>query len=158
VPDSDPTTITDPLDADTDADGLEDGVEDGDQDGAVDASGIWESNPLDGDTDDDGLSDGAEVVTYGTDPLDPDTDADGLLDGLEVGVTTPVSAGISDESGIPYAGTESPTWTPDHDPTTTTDPLDADSDGDGWSDGEEDTNKNGRVDDGESNPNDPNGT
>ena len=41
----------------------------------------------------------------------------------------------------------------DADPTTTTDPLDEDSDDDGLLDGEEDLNGNGRVDDGETDPN-----
>ena len=36
-----------------------------------------------------------------------------------------------------------------------TDPLNADSDGDGLSDGEEDLNRNGRVDPGETDPNNP---
>ena len=39
------------------------------------------------------------------------------------------------------------------DPATTTDPLDDDSDNDGWLDGEEDQNYNGRVDVGEKDPN-----
>ena len=37
---------------------------------------------------------------------------------------------------------------------TTTDPLDPDSDEDGFSDGQEDKNHNGQIDPGESNPND----
>ena len=44
-------------------------------------------------------------------------------------------------------------FVPDADPTTTTDPLDEDSDNDGLLDGEEDANHNGRVDAGETNPN-----
>ena len=44
-------------------------------------------------------------------------------------------------------------FVPDADPTTTTDPLDEDSDDDGQLDGEEDANHNGRVDAGETNPN-----
>jgi hypothetical protein len=35
---------------------------------------------------------------------------------------------------------------PDLDPSSTTDPLDDDSDNDGWLDGEEDKNHNGRLD------------
>ena len=42
---------------------------------------------------------------------------------------------------------------PDLDPTTTTDPLDPDTDNDRLTDGQEDTNHNGRVDPGESCPN-----
>jgi len=41
---------------------------------------------------------------------------------------------------------------PDLDPSTTTDPLDDDSDKDGLLDGQEDTNHNGRLDSGETNP------
>ena len=39
------------------------------------------------------------------------------------------------------------------DPSTTTDPLDADTDDDGLADGEEDPKHNGRVDPGEKDPN-----
>ena len=42
---------------------------------------------------------------------------------------------------------------PDLDPITTTDPLLADSDGDGRNDGVEDANHNGAIDLGESDPN-----
>jgi hypothetical protein len=41
---------------------------------------------------------------------------------------------------------------PDLDPTTTTDPLNSNTDNDKKDDGEEDINFNGRVDSGESNP------
>ena len=44
---------------------------------------------------------------------------------------------------------------PDADPLTMTDPLDDDTDGDGFTDGAEDTNGNGAVDPGESDPLDP---
>jgi len=43
------------------------------------------------------------------------------------------------------------------DPTTTTDPTDDDSDNDGWLDGEEDQNYNGRMDAGEKDLNKFNG-
>ncbi len=83
--------------------------------------------------DDDGLDD-AEEAALGTDPCDPDTDHDGLLDGIEVHGDNP------------------------------TNPLDADSDDDGLCDGPvtvgtciagEDLNANGRVDAGETDPNNP---
>jgi hypothetical protein len=62
---------------------------------------------------------------YGTEAANSDTDVDGLLDGIEVDGSNP------------------------------TDPLVADADGDGLKDGEEDTNANGSLDAGETNPNDP---
>ena len=57
----------------------------------------------------------------------------------------------------PTAGTDPDrgSFVPDSDPTTTTDPLDPDTDGDGTPDGLEDCNRNGRVDPGERDPNDP---
>ena len=44
---------------------------------------------------------------------------------------------------------------PDLDRTTTTDPLNADSDNDHRKDGDEDRNHNGRMDPGETDPNSP---
>ncbi len=154
---------TDYLDNDTDNDGITDGDE-------VDFYG---TDPLDADTDDDGLSDGDEV--YGldqtpesgdeTDPLNPDTDDDGLTDGLELGIDTPVPGGVSDELNVPYLGTDtgpdSP-WAPDTDTSTTTDPLDEDSDHDTLRDGDEDADQDGAWDgdqpgtsSDEADPNDP---
>ena len=69
VPDAQPVTTTDPLDADSDDDGLEDGQEDLDLDGGVDAQ---ESDPSMFDTDGDGLSDGLEAgVTQATPDTNP---------------------------------------------------------------------------------------
>ena len=125
---------------DSDADGLDDAAElvfgtdphdpDTDGDGLNDGAEVNTAgtDPHDPDTDDDGLNDGAEVNTHRTDPLDADTDSDGLSDGLELGVG-------------------------DADPTTRTNPLRADTDSGGVSDGVEDTNRNGRVDPGERDPN-----
>ena len=87
------------------------------------------------DSDGDGLTDQDEINIYGTNPTLYDTDGDGLGDGIEVGVVEL-----------------------DADPTTTTDPLNPDSDGDGYLDGNngvdpcEDCNNNGQVDLGESSP------
>jgi hypothetical protein len=155
---------TDPFDDDTDDDLLQDGVEDSDQDGTVDAG---ETDPLDADTDDDALFDGGEdadgdgMVDAGeTDPLDDDTDDDGLSDGLESGVTAYIPDGWSDGNSTPFDGTDS-SWQPDTDGSSTTDPLDADTDDDGLCDGAiapsgciggEDSNANGRVDTGETDP------
>lgn len=118
TPDLDPTTTTDPNDADTDDDGIIDGNEDANGDGAF--SGLE------------------------TDPVHRDTDSDWLLDGTELGLTAAQSAD-SDPS----------IFVADADPTTTTDPLQADSDGGGVADGTEDANWNGDVDADECDPNDP---
>ena len=61
-----------------------------------------------GDSDGDGLTDDEEVNVYGTDPTLFDSDGDGLGDGVELGL-------------VGY----------DADPSTTTDPRNPDSDGDG---------------------------
>ncbi|MDF7808835.1 hypothetical protein P4E94_15405, partial [Pontiellaceae bacterium B12219] len=62
------------LKPDTDGDGLSDG----------DEVNEYNTDPLQSDTDDDGLSDGDELNTSGTDPLNADCDEDGILDGDEV--------------------------------------------------------------------------
>jgi hypothetical protein len=115
-----------PLDSDSDGDGISDAVEN-----SIDCL-----DPLDADTDDDGIA--------------IDSDDDGIQDGTELGVTTPVA----DPDGAgPLKGTDMAVFQPDLDPTSSTDPLDADTDDDGWLDGQEDKNHNGRVDAGEKNPN-----
>lgn len=122
-------------------------VQDSDGDGLTDdEEAALGTAPDDADSDDDGVIDGDEVVA-GTDPLDCDTDGDTLPDGLEMGVD------------MPHADTAAAgCFVPDADPTTTTDPLNVDSDGDGagcW-DGEEDADGNGAVDaPAETDPNDP---
>ncbi len=167
---------------DTDRDGLDDEEEsrlgtnpnnpDTDDDGLLDGEEVENgANPLDADSDDDGLIDGEEGRACPTcDPapfsdidadglaavLDPDSDGDGLFDGLELGITEPVPARTID--GFASAGTDVSvgSFTPDADPTTTTNPANPDTDGDGLLDGQEDQNRNGRVDPGETDPNDPN--
>ncbi len=110
--------------------------------------------PDDDDCDDDGLADasvtGSEdlnnngVVDPGeTDPENWDTDGDGLSDGLERGLTAPEGRNTD---------IASPHWRPDADPSTRTDPLSADTNGDTVLDGQEDVNANGAVDPGESDP------
>jgi hypothetical protein len=130
-------TVTDTF-TDSDGDGFEDRfeIENG-------------SDPFDADTDDDGIIDSEEPNPYedsdgdGINNVnDPDSDNDGLSDGTEVGITTPnedtdISAGF---------------FIPDADPTTTTDPLNPDSDEGGVLDGDEDLNRDGKVDEGERDP------
>lgn len=114
------------------------------------------SSEIDRDSDDDGLSDGAEdanhngVVNAGeTDPCNVDTDNDGIQDGTELGVTAP----IADPDGAgPLLGTNVTVFIADADPSTVTSAVLADTDGDGFGDGIEDSNHNGRFDSGESNP------
>ncbi|MFH1529163.1 MAG: choice-of-anchor L domain-containing protein [Pseudomonadota bacterium] len=138
---------TDPLDRDTDGDGIEDGEEVvAGQDGFV-------TDPLDADSDDDGVSDGDEI-DRGTDPTDRDSDDDGIDDGTELGRTSPIAGGVSD-GGYDFAGTDPDVFVPDADPTTTTDPNDADTDDGGLDDGDEDLNHDGAIDEGETDPNDP---
>jgi len=127
-------------DADSDSDGLTDALE-------LDTG----TDPFDDDSDDDGLLDGPGsgedtnangVVDPGeTDPGDSDSDNDGIQDGTEKGLTQPEGS-----------DTNMALFVPDADPSTTTDPTDADSDDDGLLDGQEDTNHNGMVDPGESDP------
>jgi len=124
---------------DTDNDGLSDFIEEG---SCMDAA--------DADSDDDGIIDGHEDANHNglldageTDPCNIDTDGDGIQDGTEFGYT---ASDITED-------TDNDIFQPDLDPATTTDPLAADSDDDGLSDGEEDTNLNGRTDAGESDPN-----
>jgi hypothetical protein len=150
--DADPRSNTSPVDADTDGDGLPDGVEDANKNGKVDPG---ETSPLLKDSDCDGLIDGPSaggfkgedlngngIVDPGeTDPRKFDSDGDGLSDGVESGITT-----------SPDPANCAAIFIPDADPSTTTDPTNPDTDGDGVSDGAEDTNQNGRVDEGELDP------
>ena len=145
------TLGTDPFDPDSDDDGLLDGeeVEPG-ADGRI-------TDPLDADTDDDGIGDGEEVTAgndgFITDPTAADSDGDGLSDGLETSATG-VASGVSDVLSIPYGGTPA-TFVADVDPTTQTDPTRGDTDNGGVPDGLEDTNRDGRYNVNERDPNNP---
>lgn len=168
--DSDPNTSTSPVRADTDAGGDPDGVEDANSNGRIDAGETDPLNPSDdrvdgdrdqlsdqielgagldprdADSDDDGVLDGADGLTDTDgdgriDALDPDSDDDGLFDGTEVGVTEALRPADTDVTQQRF--------TADLDPTTTTNPRQADTDGDGLRDGAEDTDANGRDDEGE---------
>jgi subtilisin family serine protease len=136
---------------DTDSDGLLDSVET-----------ILGTDPLDVDTDDDGIGDGDEDANHNgvidggeTNPLLADTDGDGLQDGTESGIST----AVADPDGAgPLLGTDTSVFIPDANPLTTTSPTDPDTDGDGASDGTEDTNYNGALDVGEYDPNNASST
>lgn len=155
---------------DTDGDGLDDEEEaiygtdpqlaDTDRDGLNDAEEIAiGTKPRDEDTDEDGVRDGAEGRTCPMcevmptldsdgdgilDPLEIDSDGDGIIDGVELSVVT----APSDTS------TAGP-FMPDADRDTFTNPTVADTDQDTLLDGVEDANQNGRLDPGESDPNNP---
>jgi len=127
--------------SDTDGDGLTDAVE-----------AQLGTDPNDADSDDDGVPDGQEpspgADTDGdglVNALDPDSDGDGLFDGTEAGK----------DCASPATDTSKGTCAPDADKgATKTSPVDADTDDGGLTDGAEDSNKNGRVDPGERDPND----
>ncbi|WP_437813561.1 isopeptide-forming domain-containing fimbrial protein [Sorangium sp. So ce1078] len=109
------------------------------------------TDPNDADSDDDGVPDGDEP-DFDEDSdedglinaLDPDSDNDGLYDGTELGLpcdnpATSAAAGHCRADGDEGA--------------TKTDPLDADSDDGGVSDGDEDFDLDGVIDEGETDPN-----
>jgi uncharacterized protein (TIGR03382 family) len=124
---------------------------DSDGDGLEDAEEVAvRTNPNDNDTDDDGIPDGTDGLEDtdkdgAIDALDPDSDNDGLLDGNETGVTL--------ESAPSGTNRGSDNFRADADPTTTTNPRLADSDTDTLLDGEEDTDRDGRLDANETDPN-----
>jgi hypothetical protein len=70
---------------------------------------------------------------------------DGIQDGTEIGASL-------DHIGL---GTDTNLFQPDLDPASITDPLLADTDGEGLTDGAEDADQNGMIDPGETDPNDP---
>ena len=140
---------TDAASVDTDGDGIEDGLEDKNKNGEYDSG---ETLPYDIDTDDDGIQDGTEDLNKNgeldqgeTQPYDADTDNDGIQDGTEIGYAL---ENVGPDTNLAI-------FQPDLDPFSLTDPLIADTDGDGFKDGFEDRNKNGRFDEGESDPDNP---
>src|SRR3989344_5691050 len=134
---------------DTDKDGLLDLVEE-----------KLESKANDFDSDNDGIGDGLEVAGGDAGTLhlaadtigwsNPDTDRDGLYDATELGFTAAQNPKPD----------ESPLFVADSDPSTTTKPNALDTDGVSICDGAgsdacvngEDRNKNGKVDEGETDP------
>ncbi|MCC6559322.1 MAG: DUF11 domain-containing protein [Polyangiaceae bacterium] len=174
-------TVTNPLDPDTDDGSVPDGQEDTDLDGAVDPG---ETNPTAGhgdddivpaDSDGDGLGDDLEIL-IGTDPGDADSDDDGVIDGDEpnfsddhdgdglINALDPDSDGdflldgteLGLDCGNPATDPAAGNCTPDGDGgATTTNPLDPDTDDGGIPDGIEDADRDGAIDAGELDPNDP---
>ena len=129
---------------------------DSDEDGLNDDEEIFfGTDPDDRDSDDDGVLDGHEGLDSSkgrqhiiNDPdqdgrnnaMDADSDDDGVLDGTECGLT------YDDVYGdINYSDHNQGNFVPDADPTTTTDMTNWDTDGDTWSDGDEDRNANGKY-------------
>jgi hypothetical protein len=135
---------------DSDGDGLPDDIED--------EAG---TDPFDADSDDDGVKDGAETAALADsdgdgliNALDPDSDNDGLLDGLEMGVTA-VAEDPDGAGPIKCTDEEEGNLSFDSDPLTMTDMTRKDTDGGGLTDDQEDLNLNGKVDPGETDPNNP---
>ena len=93
----------------------------------AEVDGVTSTNPQRADTDGDGLNDSYEALTLLTDPTSSDTDSDGISDGIEV-------------NGA-YGN-----------PAQASDPRNNNTDGDAFDDGEEDTNFNGVLDAGETDP------
>ncbi|MFK7755460.1 MAG: Ig-like domain-containing protein, partial [Flavobacteriales bacterium] len=125
---------TNPSDPDTDGDGINDGDEVDDSTDPLNPCDPDVLAVLTADCDGDGLANGVED-SLGTDPLDPDTDGDGVDDGIEVVDLNSDPLDSCDPN--PYAI-----------------PTD-DCDGDGLTNGDEDTNGNGQQDDGETDPENP---
>lgn len=174
--DADPTTKTDPTDADSDDGGVRDGAEDVNFNGRKDGS---EKDPTAGkgaddksavDTDGDGLSD-SEEDTLHSDPKDTDSDDDGLLDGDERNPSDDTDGDglvnvldTDSDNDVLYDGTESgkgcgePDTKPGHciadgdAGKTTTSPVVPDTDRGGARDGSEDSNRDGVVNVGERDP------
>jgi clumping factor A len=171
-------TTTSPLLADTDGGGVSDGSEDANLNGVIDGD---ETDPTAGhgddddgvdDSDGDGLGDDLEDF-LGTDPNDADSDDDGARDGEEPNPSDDHDGDgalnaldpDSDDDGL-FDGTElgndcedadtdatQDTCVPDEDMgATRTSPLNPDTDFGGVDDGDEDANRNGAVDDDETDP------
>lgn len=127
---------------DTDGDGIIDALDDDDDDDTLSTAQEIElgTDPRNADTDDDALNDALEISEkIGTDPLKADTDSDGISDGSEVGSEPSQPMDTDNDGMIDALDTDD-----DNDgiPTSietkvNSDPLNADSDGDGLSDGDE---------------------
>ena len=120
-------------------DGADNDCDDDTDHGRVDELGGIVDLCFDGDAD--GITDATEV-SLGTNWEQADTDYDGLRDALELGWTEPETLDGSSTSFVA-----------DADPSTTTDPVNPDTDSDGLLDGKEDEDHDGAVGSGESDPN-----
>jgi uncharacterized repeat protein (TIGR01451 family)/MYXO-CTERM domain-containing protein len=125
--------------ADADGDGISDDAEEG-----------LGSDPDDADSDDDGVPDGSELAPDRDSDgdglinvLDADSDDDALFDGTELGLDCD-GDDVDLARGNCIADADMGT--------TTTSPVDADTDDGGARDGSEDFDRNGRVDAGETDP------
>ena len=139
--------------ADTDGDALSDSQElFGTNSGSSEE--YYRTNPADMDTDDDGVPDAAEYTDNWSDPFLADSDGDGLGDALEKGYTLQAVADLNAALGPGIGGTvDYELLAFDVDPSTQTYANESDTDSDEASDDFEDTNRNGRVDPGETDPN-----
>jgi len=95
------------------------------------------------DSDGDGIVDFDEINRFHTDPYNPDTDGDGIDDKTEIRSYTFLSDDTFDSRD---------TRKPDVDGDGLRAELDGDSDNDGYTDGSEDLNHNGKIDPGETDP------
>ncbi|MCC6750931.1 MAG: hypothetical protein IT371_24965 [Deltaproteobacteria bacterium] len=156
--DTDKDGIPDFRDVDSDNDGVPDAVEDANGNGKLDKD---ETDRLVGDTDGDGLLDGQEDRNHNgqvdpgeSDPTKPDSDGDGIQDARDRCALTPEDFdGIQDQDGCPEDDADAD-GLPDvlekgH---RCLNPLNSDTDADGLLDGQEDRNRNGQVDPGETDP------
>lgn len=123
--------------ADADTDGIIDGLE-----------SAFGCSPRDRDSDDDGLSDGYELFMLGTNPGMVDSDLDGAQDGTECGVISDMieSGYWNPDVNMFIYGTDAKVFVPDADPGKTTNPVVADTDGDGLWDGWEDKDHDKEID------------
>jgi hypothetical protein len=152
--DTNSATRTNPLDADSDNDGRLDGCEDRNKDGNKQAN---ELDPNDADTDGDGLPDNQEDANNNCQIDAGETDgtkADTDSDGINDGVEVGAggNANNADTDGDGLSDGVEDTNHNGQVDPGETNPTVADSDGDGISDGTEDTNQNGTVDVGETDP------
>ncbi|AGC42360.1 putative lipoprotein [Myxococcus stipitatus DSM 14675] len=155
---------TDPGLRDTDGDGIRDGVEVG-RTSSVDPKCSFRADmdphsrtsPVKADTDGDGISDGLEDTNRNgareiteTDPNAIDSDGDGISDGEEdTNKSGTVSPGETDPR---KRDTDGDGLSDSMERKLGTDPLKPDTDNDGCSDGDEDRNRNGVRDSGETDP------
>ena len=114
-------------------------------------------------TDDDGVLDGADgLADVDSDGkancVDPDSDNDGIYDGTEMGLITSISDNVNNNLTphfiINGTNISKGYFIIDEDPSTTTDFEDNDTDDDGLLDGIEDSDNNGLLTFGETDPND----